>query len=149
MNNTSYETSSSLPDILLDSTTSSFNVTADNETFVDSTVFEDFNSTLADDESFASTNATIIEGETDVTQNSTIIDEEYSNETISIPDKTQPAPICDQSCQCGRKCPHGFEIIGDECKCDPPCKVNRESVRRTSFSDRSFLLPVELPMLWK
>lgn len=126
VNNTSYESSSPLPDIPFDSTTSSFNSTAGNETFVDSTVFEDFNSTLSEDESFASTNATSIDDEIDVTQNSTIVDEEYSNETISIPDKIPSAPICDRSCRCGRKCPYGFEIIDDQCKCDPPCKVTRE-----------------------
>ncbi len=61
----------------------------------------------------------------DLTQNetSTAVDDnnEYSNETTdSLPEK----PICDESCQCLRKCPYGFEIVNNICQCDPPCAVS-------------------------
>ena len=69
----------------------------------------------------------------DVTQNDTSAsvdeEEEYSNETTSS-SPTKPAkPICDQSCQCSKKCPYGFEIINETCQCDPPCKVSLQNKR--------------------
>ena len=48
-------------------------------------------------------------------------EDEYSNETTTL---APTKPICDQSCQCLRKCHYGFEIINGTCQCDEPCKVS-------------------------
>lgn len=57
---------------------------------------------------------------------STIINEdEYSNETSNSLPQPTPKPICDFSCECSKKCPYGYEVINDQCECDPPCKVSK------------------------
>ncbi|CAF1265438.1 unnamed protein product [Rotaria sordida] len=60
--------------------------------------------------------------QTDISTMITDDDDEYSNETTSSLPETAVKPICDLSCQCSQECPYGFEIIGNKCKCDPPCK---------------------------
>ena len=47
-----------------------------------------------------------------------------SNETSIISSKSLSIPICDQSCQCLKECPYGFEILNDTCLCNPPCQVS-------------------------
>jgi hypothetical protein len=32
--------------------------------------------------------------------------------------------ICDETCQCSKECPYGFEILNDTCECYPPCQVS-------------------------
>lgn len=59
-------------------------------------------------------------------------DNEYSNETINEEPSTTPKPMCDQSCQCSRKCPYGFEIVNETCHCDPLCKVRSLLPKTTS-----------------
>ncbi len=74
-------------------------------------------------------------------------EDEYSNETVTFLPTTTGKPICDQSCQCFKKCPYGFEINNDTCQCNPPCKVS--SNRKDFFSFDNFLLEIELSMFWE
>lgn len=75
---------------------------------------------------------------------STIVDESI-NETSSnitfVPESStvREEPICDRACQCTEECPHGFDIVEDQCQCDPPCKVNASLLNDCSHRVVQFL----------
>lgn len=117
-------------EILQENSTITYNAsdnstTISNEELIDNTTMNQNGTEVTDqviDES------TIV---SDVVQNdtSTVIDEdgESSNETTTLTPTKPAKPICDQSCQCLRKCHYGFEIVNGTCQCDEPCKVSYKS----------------------
>lgn len=126
----------SKPEILLE-----YNTTIANEVVNVTTVLDEIQNTMTTE--VADQGIDTITTLSDVTQNetSTVIfdDNEYSNETLSLLPTTTAKPICDQSCQCSRKCPYGFEILNNTCQCDPPCTVSFSGKKDREFFFRIFI----------
>lgn len=130
--------------LILSDDTSTFPFAIDtNETSTDSPteVVQEDTTTINTGDVNSTTIDNISQNHTEVSDTSTMISEdntdqsivdttmvsivdEYSNETTQFVSTTTAKPICDQSCQCLRKCHYGFEIINGTCQCDEPCKVS-------------------------
>ena len=119
------ETSTDSPTEIIQEDTTIINNESVNSTTISNETIDNIpqNSTEVTDQGTADT--TMV---SDIIQNdaSTIVDggDEYSNETTPFVSTTTVKPVCDQSCQCLRKCHYGFEIINGTCQCDEPCKVS-------------------------
>ncbi|CAF3044509.1 unnamed protein product [Rotaria sp. Silwood2] len=134
----------------LDYTTTSYNITDNNQTYEWGLLFNDKTETIPNNQTYewgllfndktemsSSNDSSTIATSNEFTINSNIIDQDMNmnntkliiddinqnfNETFVLSLKSINTSICDRSCQCLKQCPYGFEILNDTCVCQPSCQ---------------------------
>lgn len=130
-NQTTDEVESTSSIIYLDNTnTTENNQTNDWNLLVNDKFTETISDELLINSNISNKNAVITNQEINLNDTEIIFIEtnQNSNDTSILTSKFLSIPICDQSCQCLKECPYGFEILNDTCICNPPCKVKKNLI---------------------